>query len=203
MSLSSALGGKAAPLLLALMAGLAGVALGLVLGTASAEQANLAARWTARAAAPFFLIAYSASSLLRLWPNDLTRALMRRRRQWGLGFALAHTIHLAALGTNLIVFGEVRPDFVLAGGGLAYGLIYLMALTSNDWSMRRLGKNWKRLHTIGIHYIWIIFAQGAVGNLFKPDPSKFWAGVVATPLLFGALGLRFYLRFGRQRTVTA
>lgn len=190
---------RSAPLLLAAAAGLIAVALGLWAGGTAAEQAGLAARWTARAALPFFLIAYAASSALRLWPGDLTRAIMRRRRQWGLGFALAHTIHLGALGTNLIVFGVQRPLLVLAGGGLAYGLIYLMALTSNDWSVRKLGRNWKRLHTIGVHYSWIIFTQSYAGSLFSPDPDKFFTALVAVPLLLGALGLRLVLLAERWR----
>ncbi len=181
------------PIWLALAAGLVAVGLGIVMGEASAEKANLAARWTARAALPFFLIAYSASSLLRLWPNDVTRAFMRRRRQWGLGFALAHTIHLIALGTNLLVFQDFRPDVTLLGGGLAYGLIYLMALTSNNWSMRKLGKNWKRLHTIGIHYTWLIFAISYAGRL--GDKDMFLTGAIFTPILLGALGIKLYVRF--------
>jgi methionine sulfoxide reductase heme-binding subunit len=186
------------PIWLALIAGLLAVALGIALGEASAEQANLAARWTARAALPFFLIAYSASSLLRLWPNDVTRAFMRRRRQWGLGFALAHTIHLIALGTNLLVFQDFLPDITLLGGGLAYGLIYLMALTSNNWSMRKLGKNWKRLHTIGIHYTWLIFTISYAGRL--GDKDMFLTGAIFTPILLGALGIRLYVLF-KPRTV--
>jgi methionine sulfoxide reductase heme-binding subunit len=183
------------PLFLALILGLLGVGIGMMLGANPADQANLAARWTARLALPFFFVAYAASSLLRMWPSDLTKTLMRRRRQWGLAFALAHTIHLAALGTNLIVFGEVSIDVGLIGGGLAYGLMYLMALTSNNWSVRKLGKYWKWLHRLGIHYTWLIFAQGAAGRLFEPDPEKFLSGLIAAPLLFGALGLRLYLRF--------
>jgi methionine sulfoxide reductase heme-binding subunit len=179
--------------LLALVLGLAAIGLGIAFGPTSAEQANLAARWTARAAFPLFLIAYSASSLLRLWPSDLSRLIMWRRRQWGLGFALAHTIHLGALGTNLIVFQEFRPDVTLLGGGLAYGMIYLMALTSNNWSMRKLGKNWKRLHSIGIHYSWIIFTQSYVGSLFSVEPDKLISAALFVPLLIGALGLRIFL----------
>ncbi len=186
------------PLLLALFMGLAAVALGMASGETSAEQANLAARWTARAAFPFFLIAYLASSLLRTWPGELTKALMRRRRQWGLSFALAHSIHLVALGINLMVFGAVRPLFVLAGGGLAYGLIYLMALTSNNWSMRKLGKYWKRLHVIGIHYSWIIFTQSYVGSLFSQEADKFVTALFFVPLLLGALFLRFWRKAAKS-----
>jgi methionine sulfoxide reductase heme-binding subunit len=187
-----------APLLLALLAGLAGIAIGLSSGDTLPEQARLAARWTARTAFPFFFITYIASTSLRLWPGTLVRAIMRRRRQWGLGFALAHSIHLVALGYNVLAFDNSRPWFVLVVGGVAYGLMYLMALTSNNWSMRRLGHNWKRLHNIGIHYTWFIFAQGAVGNIIGDDPSRVVTGSIVAPLLFGGLALRLYLRLGRR-----
>jgi methionine sulfoxide reductase heme-binding subunit len=197
--LANLLNNRSTPLLLALILGLAAVWLGIAVGTNPAEQANLAARWTARAAFPFFLLVFVASSLLRLWPNAFWKSVMRRRRQWGLAFALVFTIHLVALGINLIVFNVYRPLFVLMGGGLSYGLFYLMALTSNDWSMRRLGKTWKLLHTIGIYYGWIIFTRSYGSSLFSSEPDKFITAVIFVPLLLGAMTLRLYVRFGRQR----
>jgi len=47
----------------------------------------------------------------------------------------------------------------VAGGGLAYVLMYLMAFTSTDNMIAKLGANrWKILHTIGIYYILIVFS---------------------------------------------
>lgn len=184
------------PLWLGLFFGLIAVAAGLAVGASHAEQAGLAARWTARAALPLFLVAYLASSFYRLWPGDITRAILRRRRQWGLGFALAHTIHLAALATNLLVFGVTRPAQVLLGGGLAYGLMYAMVFTSNDWSMKRMGRYWKWLHRVGIHYLWFIFAFSYAGRIGNPDMRM--TGLIFTSILLGALGLRLYARYGRQ-----
>jgi DMSO/TMAO reductase YedYZ heme-binding membrane subunit len=106
------------------------------------------------------------------------------------------------LGTNLLVFGQTRSIVAILGGGAAYGLMYLMALTSNDFSMRKLGKNWKRLHIIGIYYSWLIFFQSYAQSIFLSDPDKWVWGFAFTALLLGALGLRLYLRFGR-RAVTA
>lgn len=183
---------RATPLLAGLVAGLAAVAAAFLVGGSNADVALHAARWTARTALPLFLIAFLASSLVRLWPNDMTKALMRRRRQWGLGFALAHTIHLKALAVNVLVFGPSRDPETLVGGGLAYVFILLMALTSNDWSMKRLGRWWKWLHVVGVHYIWLIFTLSYAGRL--ADPDKFVAGAVFTPIMLGALAQRLYAR---------
>lgn len=185
------------PLLIGLLAGVAAVAAGIAAGGSTAEQAELAARWTARAALPLFLVTYLASSLYRLRPGDITRGILRRRRQWGLGFALTHSIHLAALLVNILIF-DPRTLSSLIPGGLAYVMIYLMALTSNDASMRWLGKYWKRLHIFGIHYIWLIFTAAYSSRIFKPETMT--AGLIFAPLLFAALGLRLYARYGNTRS---
>ncbi len=191
---------SATPLLIGLVAGLLAIALAFVATPVPADQALLAARWTARAALPLFLAAYLASSLLRLWPTALTRALVRRRRQWGLGFALAHSIHLVALAVNVILF-RPRPAETLIGGGVAYLLIYLMALTSNDASMRLLGRWWKRLHRLGIHVVWLVFTVSYVGRFTDGDPDHFATALVLAPLMIAALALRLWARF-RPRAAT-
>lgn len=190
---------RLAPLWLALALGLFAVAAGLWAGASPAEQALLAARWTARAALPLFLVTYLASSLFRLWPGDHTRALLRRRRQWGLGFALAHTIHLVALAVNVLVFGPPRPAETLIGGGIAYGMIYIMALTSNDASVRLLGRHWKRLHSFGMHYTWLIFTLSYAGRFVDGDADHFITALSLFPLMLAAFALRLYARFGGRR----
>lgn len=184
------------PFALALILGGGTALAGWLVGASPAEQALLAARWTARAALPLFLVAYIASSLLRLWPGEITRALVRRRRQWGLGFALAHSIHLGALLHNILNF-DSRPLPTLLGGGLAYLLIYAMAATSNDASMRLLGKWWKRLHSFGIHYIWLIFTLSYLGRFADGDSDHFMTAVTLFPLMIAALTLRLYARVRR------
>ena len=136
---SSPLGSKTAPFLIATAGGLAAISLGTVFGVDALEQARLAARWTARSRFFVFFTVYSAPSLARLFPSPLTRAIVRRRRQWGLAFALAHTIHLGALTRYMLLSGETRPLGAWILTVTAYVLIYALALTSNDASQRLLG----------------------------------------------------------------
>ncbi len=184
---------RTAPLLIGLFAGLFAVGMAFLFAVEPSERALLAARWTARAAMPVFLVTYLASSLVRLRPSDLTRALMRRRRQWGLGFAIAHTIHLAALLINIIIY-RPRPLDSLIVGGIAYSAIYVMALTSTDTAQRRMGRWWKRIHTFGIHYAWFIFtasyALGALGD----DPQYLLAGWTLMIVMIAAFGVRILAR---------
>ncbi len=182
--------------LIPLLAALTTVALALKLGTDEVEQWRLAARWTARIGFPILIVTYLASSLYRLWPGDWSRALLRDRRWWGLGFAATHTVHLGALVTFFQVSGT-RPDTIaLIGGGLAYLLLFAMAMTSNRPAMRFLGPNWKRLHSLGIHWLWLVFAFSYAGRIF--DPGRATIGWVFTPIALAALGLRLWARFGRR-----
>ncbi|HEV2598608.1 hypothetical protein [Sphingopyxis sp.] len=190
---------RSTPLLLGLATGLLAVAAGLLAGGDAAERAGLAARWTARAGLPLFLVAFLASTLVRRWPGPVTRALLRRRRQWGLGFALAHTIHLVALGINVTIYAPGRTWQSLIGGGLAYALLYLMAFTSTDGWQRRLGKWWAGLHTVGIYYLWFIFTASYAGRAFGDDPGKRVVGILFGSIMIAALALRLWSR--RRRAV--
>jgi methionine sulfoxide reductase heme-binding subunit len=185
-----ALSARAVPILLAGALAIAGVLAGFWQGIDHADHWLLASRYTARASFAVFLIVYCASSLLRLWPSAMTKALARHRRQWGLGFALAHTIHLAALAYYNIIILNMPGLQALLGGGLAYGLMFVMAATSNNASMKAMGRWWKRVHTAGIHWIWFIFTFSYFGRLF--DPERWMQGAVLFPLCMAALGLRVW-----------
>ncbi len=185
------------PLLLGLIAGLGTIALGLWTGGDLTDQWSRAARWTARVGLPIFLLAYSASSLAKLWPNSITRTLWQNRRWWGLGFAACHTAHLYALVRFLQISGEDRPLPALAAGGLAYVLMFAMAATSNDAAMRAMGHNWKRLHSAGVHYLWLIFTLSYAIRLIDPRTQP--EGSYGVTLCLAALTLRIAARRSRKR----
>lgn len=179
---------RAWPLGLGLLLGLGALWAGLHSPVEAVEQWRLAARWTARAGFPLFILTYSASSLGRLWYGDITRTIWRDRRWWGLGFAAAHTVHLYALLKFNRAAGQTISTTTMIGGGIAYALLYLMALTSNAAAMRALGKNWRRLHTLGIHWLWMIFALSYIGRVMRP--ATMLEGAIASTIALAALGLR-------------
>lgn len=187
------------PLALGLLAGLGTLAAGLLSGETAFEQWHLAARWTARAGFGLFLATYLASSLVRLSPAPWSRALARDRRWWGLGFAASHTVHLAALVMALSLTPEPRSFASLIPGGTAYVFILAMALTSNGAAMRALGRNWKRLHTTGIHVIWLIYTLAYAKRI--PAAETRAIGLVMTTLALAALALRIAAR--RRRSAPA
>lgn len=176
-------------------AGGTAVLLGLSSAPTAVEGWRLAARWTARVSFAIFLPVYVASAWYRLAPGELSRGLLRRRRAVGLAFATAHTIHLGALVTFITLSGEPRSVVTLVVGGGAYLTMFAMAATSTDAAVRRLGKNWKRLHAFGIHYLWFVFTFSYFGRTL--DGDVFYAPMLA--LALGGLGLRGLARWRAGR----
>ena len=183
---------RRSPLLLGLGLGILALWSGLEAGSDAADAWNLAARYTARVGLPVFLLVYAASSLLRHYPHAVTKAIMRDRRWWGLGFAAVHSAHLCALTNYFKVMGEPIPPLALYGGGAAYVLMYAMALTSFPAAQRALGIWWRRLHSLGIHYLWAVmtvsYAGKAVGGI-EPLVSVPFALIAV-----GAMALRIKAR---------
>jgi DMSO/TMAO reductase YedYZ heme-binding membrane subunit len=144
---------------------------GYSMGAAPDERWLLAARYTARLSFPIFVLVFVSSSWNRLAPIRVSRFLVRRRRALGLAFATAHTIHLGALVTANVVAGK-RPDAVtlLVGGG-AYLVMFAMVATSTDAAVRRLGRNWLRLHKLGIYWLWFVFTFSYAGRTFGNQPE--------------------------------
>lgn len=160
---------------------LGAVALGHGLGGAPDERWQLAARYTARLAFLLFLPVYVASAWNRLWPSAASKFALRRRRALGLSFATAHAIHLAALTAFQVTKGAVPDAVTLAGGGGAFVAMFAMAATSNDAAVRRLGKRWRTLHRVGVHWLWFIFAFSYFGRVAAGD-------LFFLPLLGAAVG---------------
>lgn len=189
------------PIILGLAAGLGALVAGLVLGGSAADQWQLAARWTARVGFPLFLATYLASSLVRISPAPWSRALARDRRWWGLGFAASHTVHFIALVMAVRLSSEPRTILSLIPGTITYAIILLMALTSSNTAMRALGRNWKRLHSAGIHVIWLIYTLAYAKRI--PVPASRTIGLVMTTLALAALATRLAARRRQQRPAFA
>jgi DMSO/TMAO reductase YedYZ heme-binding membrane subunit len=145
-----------------------------------------AARYTARWSFVWFMIVWSASALARLWPGGWRSALLYNRRGFGLAFAAAHLIHAGFFITAIMLLGGQSSLTTILGGGLGYVFVILLALTSHDYWVKRLGRNWKLLHQVGVTYIAFIYAFTYYGSL-STKPA------VAIPTL-SIMGLVLVLR---------
>lgn len=96
--------------------------------------------------------------------------VLKLRRTWGLyGFMYVamHLLIFVGLDYQFLiapVVEEIIARRYALVGFAAFILLVPLALTSNKWSMKRLGKNWKKLHKLVyliailavIHYIWLV-----------------------------------------------
>jgi methionine sulfoxide reductase heme-binding subunit len=154
-----------------------------------------AARYTARLAFLFFVPVFYARAWHQLSPSAASRWAVRNRRYLGLAFATAHFVHLFALVRFNVTTDQVPDVVTLIGGGGAYVFITAMVATSNDWSVRTLGaRNWKRLHAVGIFWIWGVFTFSYFGRV--AEGQLFFVPFLAVAL--AGLALRLYVRFRRR-----
>ena len=133
---------------------------------------------TGRSSLILFAIAFTAPGVARLWLSSLSRWSLRNRRWIGLSFASSHFIHLGLIISMTVFFPDpfVRDQSMAQWvfGGLAYGFVLLMALTSTDQAQRWMGmKTWKRLHFVGSHWIWTLFLLTYVKHV-KQGPLWFY-----------------------------
>jgi hypothetical protein len=110
-----------------------------------------------RCALPFFLVAFTASSLATLWPGSFTRWLLANRRYFGLAFAFGMAWHLSFVSYYLLRFHihfnsrALTADYV--------GLTFLVALTLTSFrpvSRHLSAATWRHLHKLGVYMIWLL-----------------------------------------------
>ena len=158
------------------------------------ESIRLNIRYSARISLVLFSFAFIASSLLKSFPSDFSRYLMKNRRVFGLSFGISHLIHLAYI--LMLLFIVYDGDIEGLGGlkSLApsiaiYLYIFLMMLTSNNYSMKMIGvKYWTWMHRLGMYFISIGLAVGFY-KVLNVD-LVFYGGLLIFMLL--QFGLRIY-----------
>jgi DMSO/TMAO reductase YedYZ heme-binding membrane subunit len=183
----------------AFLLGTAAIAAGHAAGATPDEAWRFAARFTARLAFLLFLVPFTASSWHRLAPSAASRFVLKRRRSFGLAFATAHTVHLGALTTFQVTTSQVPEPVTLIFGGGAFVAMFALVATSNDAAVRRLGRNWRRLHLVGIYWLWFVFTFSYFGRV--AEGQLFFVPLFA--LAVGALGLRIAAARVRKRTQEA
>ena len=116
--------------------------------------------------------------------RDLTGvSLLRYRRALGLLAFYYGLMHFSsymildqALNFSAILTDIARRPFITIGMA-ALVLMVPLAVTSNRWSIRKLGPNWNRLHKL----IYVIAAAGALHFFMSVK------GVPAEPVIYGAI----------------
>lgn len=153
-------------------------------GWFSADPAKDIQHFTGRMALKFLLGSLLVTPLARYARQPL---LIRTRRLLGLWCFAWASLHLVSyvmleLGiNNLGLLGQElisRPYLTL--GGISWLILLAMALTSTQAMMRKLGRNWQRLHNFvylvailaPIHYLWSV-------KVLSPQPVLYAVAALA------------------------
>jgi len=126
-------------------------------------------RNTARLSLILLFPAFIASATAELWRGPFSKWLLRRRRHFGLAFAVSHFTHLALIGAYLFGHPDMFRDnvgaFGIYGGGAGYLFLFAMTVTSFKGPTRWLGRRkWNVLHKSGMYIFWGIFASSYIGR---------------------------------------
>lgn len=160
-------------------------------------------RYGVRPTLVLFALAFTASSLVKLWPNAFTRWQIKNRRYLGVSFATAHLLHFGAIVVWALRLPEpfmTQPPLAIWIGGLSgYLFIIAMLITSFNVPARAIGgRAWRLLHKVGIYYVWFLFTlaltlRSIADSFYYPFAAFMWA----------LLLIRICANFARKRSTEA
>src|SRR3989338_9399385 len=119
----------------------------------------------------------------------ITRIITLFRRQLGiLVFVLAFCHYQLVRGISIYT-GQIplspRPIFEVIGTSALF-LVFFMFLTSNNFSVRKLGKNWKRLHRVVYLILWLLVLHTGLQRI------SIWSIFIFTFAVLEVLSLAYY-----------
>ncbi|MGQ3488080.1 protein-methionine-sulfoxide reductase heme-binding subunit MsrQ [Roseovarius pacificus] len=110
--------------------------------------------------------------------------LLKFRRALGLMAFFFVTLHLLVwlvldVQIPALIWADILKRPYITVGMLAFALMIPLTMTSNGWSVRRLGARWRKLHRLtyavavlgGIHFLWLV--KG-----FQIEPILYLAAIV-------------------------
>lgn len=162
-------------------------------GNLSVNPIQEATQRTGKTALVFLMLSLACSPLVKLFN---WKSVLKVRRTLGLyafWFALGHLFIFVVIdfGIDLqLLWIELTQKRYVWVGASAFSILLLLAITSYPYWMKRLGKNWKRLHRLVylaailviIHYAW-----AKKGDIFRLQ------GDIIQPLEFGLVLLLMLL----------
>lgn len=141
-------------------------------------------------AARFMIVAMILTPLKMLFPKSgAIQWLMRRRRYLGVaafGYAVLHTLYYVIdLGSMTAILREAT-ELAIWTGWLAFLIFVPLAMTSNNWSVKKMGSRWKKLQRFTYaaavatlaHWIFLEYEFGAAlvhfGPLLVLEAYRIW-----------------------------
>jgi sulfoxide reductase heme-binding subunit YedZ len=178
-------------------------------GSDIVESSRAFLRVSGRVGMGLFFISFGASPLHRIFKAGWTRYLISNRRYYGISTAIvlwAHFLVILSLSvTASDWFKESAPWYILYSGAGTFTLVGLMALTSNNFAVKKMGaRAWKTLHLVGGYmalasfvseYVLVLYLQ----PVLLPDYEfAVKSTMVGTYALFAVPLLLLYLRLRKS-----
>ena len=175
-------------------------------GSNITESSRAYLRVSGRVGMGLFFVSFGASALNRIFEAGWSKYLVRNRRYYGISTAIVLWSHfLVILSLSVTAsewFKESAPWYILYSGTGTFILVGLMALTSNNFAVRKMGaRRWKTLHLLGGYmalasfvseYLLVLYLQ----PILLPDYEFVTANSpVIAYALFAVPLLLLYLRF--------
>jgi methionine sulfoxide reductase heme-binding subunit len=149
------------------------------------------------------LITLAVTPVRRLFGVNRLQIVRRMLGVWAFAYALVHVTIYLAFDRNCISlaacqYGEIWTDILkrkfIFAGMTAFSILLVLAITSTTGWVRRLKKNWVRLHRLiyvaaiagVVHFIWI-----QKSDIGEPLNWAFW--------LAALLGVRVYFAWKKRR----
>ena len=166
------------------------------------EPAKELLHLTGETALAILLLTLSVTPVRRIFGVNRIHNIRRMLGNWSFAYAVAHlTVYLVfdqlCYSASTCQFNAIWEDLIkrrfIFVGQLAFLCLLLLALTSTTGWMRRLKKNWTRLHRLVyvaavagiVHFIWI-----QKSDISRPLNWAFW--------LAGLLGIRIFFALRRR-----
>ncbi len=144
-----------------------------------------------RLAVPWLFVAFAASSLVILFPNKLSKWILRNRRMFGLCFAAGMAWQLLFILWFVIGFfgyymEEAYNYYDLSEQIPGYLILFAMTFTSFKFGRSMIsGRAWRILHKGGIYFIWAVvwstywFELYYYDDIQAIDYAYYWMGMAA------------------------
>jgi sulfoxide reductase heme-binding subunit YedZ len=155
---------------------------------------------TGRHALRFLLIALSITPIRRLTGWNRVQSVRRMVGLWSFAYACCHFLTYVAfdqLGDWSAITQDVLKRKFIFSGMLAFAILTVLAVTSTNAMIRRLGRRWQRLHRLV--YVAAIagvvhFAWGQKADIREP---LVWGAMLA-----GLFGVRVVLATRKRRRLS-
>lgn len=155
---------------------------------------------TGEVAMVLLLITLWLSPLKLFFPKStLIKILMRHRRMMGVScfvYVLCHFIiyYLGSDDLNAVLEDLTRP-FILSGG-VAFLLLFLLAMTSTNWAIKRMGaKKWKVLHRFVYLCALLVFLHMFIKEKSNVLETILWFAPLVLAESYRLYKVKFSMRF--------